>query len=239
MISVCMATYNGERYLKEQVDSILVQLSLEDELIVSDDGSTDETLNILQNYKDIRIRILNNTKYRGVVGNFENALKSAKGDYIFLADQDDVWLPHKIEKCVNALQSYDSVVTNCFVTDQNLRITNDSYFEIFSSGRGFFKNIYRSSYLGCCIAFKRELLVFLLPFPKSLLLYHDWWVGFLIECRASVLFIDIPCMYFRRHESNVTSTTQKSHLSLFQKIYYRLQLLWLGSIRLLHIKNDI
>ena len=89
MISVCMATYNGEKYLREQVGSILTQLGENDELVVSDDGSTDSTIDILKSYNDPRIKIFINTGRHGVNSNFENALRHADGDYIFLSDQDD------------------------------------------------------------------------------------------------------------------------------------------------------
>lgn len=108
MISVCMATYNGGRFIKEQIDSILPQLSQYDELIVSDDGSTDRTLEIIASYKDERIKVFHHqktgNKYYPTLkvcystNNFENALKQAKGDYIFLCDQDDIWEKNKVEE---------------------------------------------------------------------------------------------------------------------------------------------
>ena len=95
MISVCMATYNGAQFIKEQIDSILCQLSTEDELIISDDGSTDETLSIINSYKDNRIKVFQHKAAEGsafikATRNFENAMSHAVGDYIFLSDQDDM-----------------------------------------------------------------------------------------------------------------------------------------------------
>ena len=100
MISVCMACYNGEKFIQEQVDSIICQLGLDDELIISDDGSNDRTLDILFSYEDSRIKILHNRACHGFVGNFENALSHAKGDYIFLSDQDDIWKKEKVQKVI-------------------------------------------------------------------------------------------------------------------------------------------
>lgn len=235
MVSVCMATYNGELYLKEQVDSILVQLGQDDELVVSDDGSGDKTLEILESYNDPRIKIFINTDRHGVVANFENALFHASGDYIFLSDQDDVWFPDKIKNSVIALSECDGVVNNCLITDGNLQETQGSYFELNHSGKGLFKNLYRSSYLGCCLAFRKELLKTILPIPSSLLLYHDWWIGFFLELSCKVKFIDSPSMYFRRHDHNVTMTTKNSILPFNKKIYYRLQLLGLCTLRILKL----
>ena len=97
MLSVCLATYNGSKYIKGQIESILPQLSPEDELIVSDDASTDETSNTVLSINDNRIRLVTNESVHGITGNFENAINLAKGDYVFLSDQDDKWLPNKVE----------------------------------------------------------------------------------------------------------------------------------------------
>lgn len=107
MISVCMASYNGAIFIKQQAVSILNQLGLEDELIISDDGSKDNTLEILASLNDSRIKIYHHSAPHGVVSNFENAIKHASGDYIFLSDQDDIWLSNKKEKCLSCLQEYD------------------------------------------------------------------------------------------------------------------------------------
>ena len=105
MISVCIATYNGARYIAEQLASILKQLSAEDEVVVSDDGSTDGTIDIVRSLNDRRIRIVDGPRRHSPTLNFEWALRNAKGEYIFLADQDDVWLEDKVTKCVEELQT--------------------------------------------------------------------------------------------------------------------------------------
>lgn len=111
MISVCIATHNGAHYIKEQIESILCQLGTNDEIIISDDGSTDNTIDILLAFNDKRIIIYHykqpvKSKHSHiyVCKNFENALKHAKGDYIFLADQDDWWMPNKVMKCLEDLK---------------------------------------------------------------------------------------------------------------------------------------
>ena len=97
MISVCMATHNGGKYIKEQIDSILVQISNEDELIISDDSSTDDTVEIIKKIKDKRIKLFENNKFFSPNLNFENALLHSKGDIIFLSDQDDIWKKDKVK----------------------------------------------------------------------------------------------------------------------------------------------
>ena len=236
MISVCLASYNGEKYIKEQIESILSQLEDTDELIVSDDGSADNTLAIVKHIADKRIKVVNNILGKGVNNNFENALNNANGDILFLADQDDIWLPNKVNICVNELKDNDLVVSNCIVTDGNGKVIYPSYFDITKSGKGFFKNLYRSTYLGCCLAFKRDALNKILPIPKSLLLFHDWWFGFVAEIYFKVSFISTPCMYFRRHHETNSKTVSKSELLLYNKLYFRLQLLLLGFQRILKLK---
>ena len=110
MISVCIATYNGEKYILEQILSILPQLKENDEIIVSDDSSTDTTLEIIKNINDKRIQIFKNTGNHGVNSNFDNALKRAHGEYIFLSDQDDVWLPGKVDRCLAELRTADLIM---------------------------------------------------------------------------------------------------------------------------------
>lgn len=118
MISVCIPTYNGEKYLKQQLDSILVQLEKNDEIIVSDDSSTDSTINLLKSYQDPRIRILQGNLYKNPIFNLENALKHAKGDYIFTADQDDIWKNDKVKQMIQALQKYDLVVSDASIINK-------------------------------------------------------------------------------------------------------------------------
>lgn len=236
MISVCMATYNGGKYIKEQIDSILFQLGEDDELIVSDDGSTDKTLDVLRSYNDSRIKIFKNNNRKGVVGNFENALNKAKGEYIFLSDQDDVWLNGKVDVCLDALKKSDLIVTDCIVTDDKLNVIESSFFRSRSSGAGFWKNLIKNSYLGACVAFRKELLKIVLPIPTNLPVYHDGWIASLADVTAKVTFVEFKGIYFRRHESNASFTAKKSRLSLYNKLRYRIVLLWLVFNRILGIK---
>src|SRR5687768_7806689 len=104
MISVCMATKNGETYIAEQLDSILPQLGATDELIISDDSSSDTTVKIIQSYNDHRIKLIQNHHLKGIARNFEISLQASKGDFIFLADQDDVWVDGKVKVMLNYLR---------------------------------------------------------------------------------------------------------------------------------------
>lgn len=221
MISVCMATYNGAKYINEQVDSILVQLSADDELIVSDDGSTDSTIEFLRAYNDHRIKIHPNTNRKGVVGNFENALSKASGDYIFLCDQDDVWTNNKVKKCIEQFSSgVDLVMHDAEIIDENNEIINDSFFKLRKSANGYIKNLYKNSFIGCCMVFNRQILDLSLPIPSNIPM-HDMWIG-LLSCRyGKVVLIDDKLIKYRRHGNNASQTSEKSTYSFFQKLNLR------------------
>lgn len=222
MVSVCLATYNGSRFLREQLDSVLCQLSPIDELVVSDDGSTDETLDILAEYValDSRLKIVKNTGRQGLVGNFESALKKAKGDCIFLCDQDDVWHPHKLELMLDYLQQYKFVVHDAAVVDPHLSVIHPSYFSLRPVKAGFWNNLYRSSLLGCCMGFSSEAMNLILPFPKRIL-WHDMWIGLMLQVFYKPRLVSTPLLYYRRHGANLSTASDKSMFSVQFKVYYR------------------
>lgn len=223
MISVCLTTYNGGAYIKEQLDSILMQLGTTDEIIIADDGSSDNTISILESYDDARIQIYKNN-YKNLILNFEFALMKAKGDYIFLSDQDDIWLPNKVSTCLDFLISHDIVVTNCKVVDNNLQIINESFFELNNSKQGLWSNLIKNSYLGCCLAFRKEVLIKALPFPKSIPM-HDIWLGFISELFFKTKFIPEPLLLYRRHGKNESPTAENSPYNLLRKLKFRFNII--------------
>lgn len=235
-VSVCMTVYNGEKYLRQQVESILSELRLEDELLIHDDLSTDATAKIMAEYcVDQRVKYSVNAKKLGIVKNFESLLYEAQGDYIFLCDQDDVWLPGKVKACVNALKEHMMVVTNCTVVNQDLDILTPSFFELRNSGAGIFKNIWKNTYLGCCMAFRKELLNFSLPIPKNMPM-HDMWLGVMAEANGSVIFVDERLSLYRRHMFAASPTAGVSSLGVFKQIKLRLILIWQLLLRVMQIK---
>lgn len=223
MISVCIASYNGEKYIKDQLISILTQLSDSDEIIISDDCSTDNTLSVIEGIQDKRIIVVKNKTKAGVMKNLERSLSCAKGEIIFLSDQDDVWLPTKVSKCVEALKKNLLVVTDCKITDSNLNVLNESYFKHRGSGKGIVKNLIKNRYIGCCMAFNKSLLKNAIPFPfKKNLLIHDLWLGIIANSIGNVYFLKEPLVLYRRHGKNASFATEKSKLSIYQKFEYRL-----------------
>jgi glycosyltransferase involved in cell wall biosynthesis len=218
-----MATKNGAKYVREQVQSILVQLSPTDEIVVSDDASSDETIEILVSFHDPRIRILSNKSAVGVSYNFERALRECRGEYIFLSDQDDVWMPNKIETMTKLLGRFAVVVCDCRIVDDSMLPKFKSFFKVNNSGSGVLRNIVRNSYIGCCMAFRHELLADALPFPAGIM--HDLWIGLVCELRHSVKFIPEQLVLHRRHSANASTTGRKSNRGILSRLNYRYRII--------------
>lgn len=221
MISVCIATHNGEKYICQQIQSILCQLNVGDEVIVSDDGSTDSTVNIIRSIGDARIKIIVGPGKKSPTQNFENALRQAKGDYIFLADQDDLWKPNKVAVCMKWLKQYDCVVSDAEVTNSHLKIVHSSLFALLKVRQSrIYNTIWKNGYTGCCMAFNRKVLYASLPFPDNIPM-HDIWIGNIAAYKYSVKFINNKLIYFRRHSDVVSCNGKGSRFSLWQKIRFR------------------
>lgn len=226
-ISVAMAAYNGESFIMEQLASILNQLGEDDEVIVSVDPCKDNTMNVLTALSslDSRVKPIEG-EGKGLIKNFENAINHCTGDIIFLADQDDVWAEDKVETIVGRMVSEqaDLALHNCSLVDVFLKPIEggESFFAIRGSAPGFWKNFIKNSYMGCCMAFRKELIREFLPFPEDIPM-HDQWIGLISErCGAKIIFEDKPLLYYRRHGGNVSDT---SHSSIMQMIKWRINVL--------------
>ena len=221
MISVCLATYNGQRFIERQLTCILCQLGAEDEVIVSDDGSTDDTLFIIKQINDARIRIIDGPHRHSPIWNFEKSLLAAKGDYIFLSDQDDAWMADKVEVTMRYLQTYDCVVSDNTVVSPDGQIIAPSFYAINGTRPGRFYNLLiKNGYLGCCMAFRRNVLESSLPFPADIPM-HDIWIGNVAAFRYSVCFIPEKLMSYNRHGDNASSASSPSAYSFIEKIRFR------------------
>jgi glycosyltransferase involved in cell wall biosynthesis len=216
-----MATYNGARFLCEQVDSILSQLSDEDELVISDDSSTDDTVSILESYKDKRIKIFSSDAHSPTY-NFENAIKHASGDYIFLSDQDDVWIEGRVEEAIKVHIEKDAglVLVNGVLVDEKLNTKRESYFRGNPIKPTFWGNLHHNPFQGSCMSFSKELLPYLIPFPKGLIM-HDSWIGLVAFRHSKCEYISKPLMKYRRYGVNFTATHK---YNTWTKISYRFRL---------------
>lgn len=232
MISVCLASYNGEKYIEEQIRSIISQLSQEDELIISDDGSTDKTLAIIDKINDNRIKVHSHSPININVGhhslshykvtyNFENALSLATGDYIFLADQDDIWEPDKVEVTISALQNYILVMSNYSIIDGNGEELQNSFYTTNPIHHNFIHNLIKTPFHGCCMAFRKEFLAEILPFPSEMVM-HDNWIGLYANWKNyKIGYIEKPLIKYRRHQFNVSPSARESTNPLWFKLWYR------------------
>lgn len=226
-VSVCLATYNGEKYVAEQIESILVQLRSEDELIVSDDGSTDNTKKIISGIKDDRIKFINNSGEHGYTPNFENALLHSTKEVIFLSDQDDIWERDKLLKCLNSLEKYDFVVHNATIVDSSKNEIGASFFRERKSHRSWLGNLLKFSYLGCCMAFRRQILDRALPFPLNhRFCTHDNWLFLIAKTFYNVGYIDTPLIKYRRHGNNTSTGGLKRKIDPVFMVKYRIYLLF-------------
>ena len=222
-ISVALAAYKGEKYIAEQIDSILSQLGKDDELIVSDDYPQGKTRAIVENYasKDARVKYLEG-EGKGVIKNFENALKACRGDIIFLCDQDDVWLPDKVQTVMKEFANGAQLVMHdASITDGALNVTNPSCFSVHGANTSLCKNLLKNTFVGCCMAFTKDLLSETMPFPEGIAM-HDWWIALVaLKKNRKTVLIEKPLILWRRHGENVTG----NKTTAMQKITWRLKML--------------
>lgn len=206
-VSVVMATYNGEKFLKEQIESILHQTYPPTELIIVDDCSTDQTLNILQHYAGINniVKVFSNEENIGFLKNFERAVTYATGDMIALSDQDDIWVLDKIEKLVNGIDDALLIYSDSELVDAAGNSLHKKMSEIknqlgFTSSLMFVIGTWAP---GHTFLFTRELAEKCIPFPK--LVAHDFWIAFLATCYKPVKYITEPLVLYRQHSTNTVS----------------------------------
>lgn len=218
MISVVLAAYKGEKYIAQQVGSILSQLGESDELVISDDYPQGETYNAIKDIieSDSRVRYIHG-KGQGLIKNFEHAIENAQGDYIFLSDQDDVWLDGKVKAILSEFEKgADVVMHDADIVDGELNPTGETAFQINGAGTGIIKNIIRNSYQGSCMAFRADLKKYILPFPGNIPM-HDQWIGLIGEKHGKVSLINKSYLLYRRHGENASGGGS----SLVQKIKWR------------------
>ncbi|MBO6232725.1 MAG: glycosyltransferase family 2 protein [Clostridia bacterium] len=222
-IDVLLATYNGEKYVAEQIESILNQTYKNINLIISDDCSSDKTQEILREYsqKDSRIKLYLQQENLGVVKNIEFLLKQVENPLYMLADQDDYWLPEKIEKSVEKLnnENADLVFGDLEVVDQNLKAIYPSFGDFMLLNRKINKYIdsYKVNYLyncvtGCTLISKKEFIKYILPLPtNSKFVIHDHWIGLMVSLNGKLAYMPEKYIKYRQHGNNQVGTNKISH----------------------------
>lgn len=214
MISVCIATYNGEAFIQRQLASIFNQSHPVDEIVIVDDHSSDQTCTLIESYQDPRIHLVINQVNQGPIKSFEKAIKLAKGDIIFLADQDDSWLEDKVKTVMATFRDTNAqlVIHDAFVVDGDLALMNKSWnAENNNKMTGsLFWTFIKNGYTGCMMAFKKELIPAILPFPNSIEM-HDQWIAMVAIMEKQPISVNpTPLMTYVRHGNNVTAIHRRS-----------------------------
>ena len=225
-ISVVIATYNGERFLAEQIDSILSQEYPIDEIIICDDNSTDNTHNILDYYQSKgKIKWVKNETRLGVIGNFKKAASMAReNNYIAFSDQDDIWLPHKIKTQIKMLSTLEYknyknipalVYSNLTLVNQSGDCINKSFWNEINhdNHKHCLSTILFGNFItGCTILMNNKMLDKFLEMPDQGIL-HDYWLGLISFTFGKSLGIPESLVLYRQHTSNVTYDISKVKLS--------------------------
>ena len=222
-IDILLATYNGEKYIREQIESILNQTYKNINLIISDDNSKDGTREILKEYekKDDRVKLYFQEKNLGYIKNFEFLLKKVGNDYYMLSDQDDVWLQQKVEKTMETLEkeNADLVFGDLEVVNENLKTIYPSFGDFMLLNRKIKKciNSYEVNYLyncvtGCTMLSKKEYIKKILPIPsESKYIVHDHWIGIMVALNGKLAYMPEKYIKYRQHGNNQIGTEKISH----------------------------
>lgn len=215
-LSIAMCTYNGASYLYEQLDSFSKQTRLPDELVIYDDCSKDETVEIIRKFAAVAtfpVRIHINNTNLGTTKNFNNAINDCQGDIILLSDQDDIWMPEKLRMFESVFQK-DAAIGLVFcdadLVDENLKFLKRRNWEsvrftsklqnIFLAGDSFSILLYHNVISGCSMAFRAKYKNIILPIPENLnLIVHDHWIGLLLSSVAKIGLLKEPLVKYRQH----------------------------------------
>ena len=225
MVTILLATLNGEDYLKAQLESIAAQTYENWQLVVGDDGSTDGTISILEEFSKQypeQVTIIKNDPPQGSAkDNFISLIQNSYGPYFMFCDQDDVWKKNKMREIERVFEDPKvmAVVHDAQIVDEKLSSLDQTTFEWRNSGTGFWKNMKKNSYIGCCMAVRRSAMKRILPIPDDIWI-HDQWIGLLSEQLGKVVFLEEPLIYYRRHGGNVTELTPGSITSMIKKRYH-------------------
>lgn len=216
-ISVILPLYNGEAFVEEQVKSILGQTCPPDELVIIDDCSTDNSVEVVKNIDDDRIILRRNQENIGLVANIQRALAMSKGDLVFLSDQDDVWLRHKVEQMNRYMDKNPTcylAISDCAISDSELNITDQSYIDNHLGDVTALQQFLRFRVLGSSMCIRRELAEFSMQMFAPYKVYHDVVLYFC--CRIAFGPIGVvpePLYLYRRHESTLSTAAAGSNRS--------------------------
>lgn len=207
LVSIAMCTYNGAKYLEQQLDSLCAQSYTNLEIIVVDDCSSDETVEILRRYelKDNRIHVYSNEQNLGFTQNFSKAISLCSGDFIALADQDDIWKSEKIELFLESIEENLLIYSDAILIDEHNAPLSHQLIRPYHSlvkGKCNKAFLFLNCVSGNTLMFKRELLEYILPIPP--ISYHDVWIAYVASSIGTITYTDEAMIYYRRHTDQVT-----------------------------------
>ena len=221
-VSVIMATYNGEKYIREQLDSIVPFLKEGDELIVSDDESSDSTLDIVRGYQNTCKMIhLTENGHTGSSTNFASAVPKCKGEIVLFCDQVDLWMPEKLETVRKAFEEnpkIEMLMHNAGYCDADGNIVEGDIFSRRHPKHGFMNNLIHSAYYGCCMAAKRSFLMCYVPLPDKSVPY-DQYFSLIAEHKHVAMFLEDRLIFHRYHGMN-----QSKKMTIIHRIRFRFKL---------------
>jgi len=212
-VSVCLAAYDGADFVEEQLASILVQLGPDDEVIVIDDASHDSTASIVENVGDFRIRLHRNEINLGYVRAFEHAIALSRGRFIFFSDQDDVWVPGRLDAMLDALSTSAVVATSVAVLGEPLEPPRWALRA--EDSRRPVANVVATMvgvrwYVGCAMGLRRDIVPSVLPIPSYVTESHDLWLGLVANTHGQMRHLEHPSVARRLHDRNQTPLVWRS-----------------------------
>jgi glycosyltransferase involved in cell wall biosynthesis len=233
-IDILLATHNGEKYIEKQINSILKQNYTTWKLLIRDDISNDKTLEVIAKYQNIyfnKIQIVdNNNILLGVSQNFANLLKFSSSDYLMFCDQDDVWLPNKLEITLNKMLEMEKVYgknscllvhTDLKVVDCHLNLIADSFWKYQNlnprQGNCLRRSLVQNVITGCTMMINKPLKNMLLPIPSEAIM-HDWWIALVAVAFGKIDYVDVPTVLYRQHQNNDTGARKWGYNYIFSRI---------------------
>jgi len=226
LVSVALATYNGEKYLKEQLDSIYAQTYKNIEVVVTDDGSADGTVEILEQYAQSHgLRYYVNEKNLGFVKNFEKAISLCSGEYIALSDQDDVWESNKLELLLENIGTNLLIHSDCMIIDERSRLLASSWKNKMGYDIGIEKLFFSNIVTGCTVLFDSKLKDMAYPFPPGLS-YHDWWLALCAAKANGIAYAPLCLTRYRQHEAQDTGTGKTKKVFVIRRVLSDMKKRW-------------
>lgn len=235
LISIVLCTYNGEKYIDEQVASLLAQTYQHLEIIICDDASTDNSPGLLAKYSnDSRVKIFSNPSNKGLTASVQFSLQQTTGAFIALCDQDDIWKLNKLELMMNAMSDDILIYSDSELVDEQGNDLQKKLSELrnMHTGNNTLGFAFNNCVWGHAVLFSRSLLQHILPIPFNV--PHDSWIGFVAAAEKRIVFLNTALTLYRQHNNSVTITLPKKYISsnfLKQQDYLK-RLDWLNALSL-------